>query len=546
MCVRKFSDRSSSCAFQKAALRYSDSRQADEEESEYAPIQRKQKVSLRVPPQNNRNTQSSSGNGGGQGRGPRGAAPDMRAAGRPFPSDQIPLNRDPHAGRPYPQAPQTGGPGLQMGRPGQPQFAGQQRPGQPQFAGQAPFTGQPRQGQMRPPQIGQVPTQGRFANGQDPSIPGIRPAAPAAPPQPPRPRPMQPSRPSVTNERPPMSAPEQRPQQGPPPKLQSGRRLTEVFSDEQMQLFTEGKFSDLYFDLQNMMHKFPNNVDGFFGLGLCSMAVGEPERAATHFLKALKLDDSMRPGDFIVEISSSDPEDWMLMAETLGHEGFVDAAVDICKKITSSDRYPPKIRALASKTKETIEQDYFAARERIAAGNGPKQEKDSTGTIRFASVVTFVLMPILITFLVVCWAYSSFQLSEGKGYMRAGIYRYERIKEGNKAMDNQKPTESYFEAAEVCLKKAEKFNPLAVEPLYYRERNFYMYHKLGEYRNRDKYQRDQFAWSAGRLKTVEDNRKSVVEKIKGKNLSVEKLEEEKKGWQEFYNIAKSDPGTVIF
>ena len=113
-----------------------------------------------------------------------------------------------------------------------------------------------------------------------------------------------------------------KPQAAPPEPENKPRRIASIFTEEQMELFDSEKFSELHFDLQNSLKRFPNNIDAYYGLGLCAMAVGEPERAATHFLKALALDESIDPGSVIEEITTSDPEDWLLAAEELGHSGF--------------------------------------------------------------------------------------------------------------------------------------------------------------------------------------------------------------------------------
>lgn len=527
-------------------------------------------MSLQLPPRHNLNTQNTQDEQprsvnalhlqGANASGPQSGAPFPR---RPMPRPEA---QSPQGFPPQPRPMQPGYPPQQQGiaQPGRPP---QPRPMQPGYPPQQQGIAQPgRPPQPRPMQPGYPPQQQGAAQPSRPPQP--RPMQPGYPPQqqgaaqpsrPPQPRPIpteQPMAPPIQE----VAAPAQSPSgqaalgaaEAPrapkaPPLVPLGpRKIANIFTEEQLELFDKGKFSELHFDIQNSLKRFPNNIDAHYGLGLCSMAVGEPERAAVHLSKALDLDDSIRPGEMLSEIPTSDPEDWLLMAEELGHSGFLDAAVDICAKIVASDRYAPKIRALASKTKETIEQDFYAARERIVSGNAPKDKGDSTAAYKAASVISLVVIPLLIVMIAGCWTYSSFQFSAGQSQLRIGIYRYERMRIGDKTQDKNGPVENYFYKANKYFEKAYKTNPFSFETLYYQEKNYAVLYKLGEFRNRDIYNLDQYSWKPGRFKEVNSSREEIVAKIKEKNVSVERMNKEKKLWQEFYQMAKKDPGTTVF
>ena len=550
-------------------------------------------MSLQLPPRHNLNTQNTQDEQrrsvnvlhlqGANASGPQSGAPFPR---RPMPRPEA---QSPQGFPPQPRPMQPGYPPQQqdIAQPGRPP---QPRPMQPGYPPQQQGIAQPgRPPQPRPMQPGYPPQQQGIAQPGRPPQP--RPMQPGYPPQrqgaaqpsrPSQPRPMQPGYPpqqqgAAQPSRPPqprpipteqpmappiqeVAAPAQSPSgqaalgaaEAPrapkaPPLVPLGpRKIANIFTEEQLELFDKGKFSELHFDIQNSLKRFPNNIDAHYGLGLCSMAVGEPERAAVHLSKALDLDDSIRPGEMLSEIPTSDPEDWLLMAEELGHSGFLDAAVDICAKIVTSDRYAPKIRALASKTKETIEQDFYAARERIVSGNAPKDKGDSTAAYKAASVISLVVIPLLIVMIAGCWTYSSFQFSAGQSQLRIGIYRYERMRIGDKTQDKNGPVENYFYKANKYFEKAYKTNPFSFETLYYQEKNYAVLYKLGEFRNRDIYNLDQYSWKPGRFKEVNSSREEIVAKIKEKNVSVERMNKEKKLWQEFYQMAKKDPGTTVF
>ena len=521
-------------------------------------------MSLQLPPRHNlsmhnsQDDQSRSANalhvqGPNAGVSQSGSAFQQRMPRQAVPS-QSNFPQQPRPMRPgYP--PQQGMP--QQGRPPQP------RPMQPGYPPQQQgIAQQGRPPQPRPMQPGYPPQQQGIAQQGRPPQP--RPMQPGYPPQqqgmaqqgrPPQPRPMPLEQPAApVPEASAQAIPQGRPatmEAPPPPKapplIPSGpRKIANVFTEEQLELFDKEKFSELHFDIQNSLKRFSNNIDAHYGLGLCSMAVGEPERAAVHLSKALDLDDSIRPGDMIQEIPTSDPEDWLLMAEELGHSGFLDAAVGICTKILASDRYAPKVRALASKTKETIEQDFYAARERIVSGNAPKDKADSTTAYKAASIVALVIIPLLLVAVLGCWTYSEFQFSSGQTQLRVGIYRYERMRAGDKSQDKSGPVENNFYNAVKYFEKACKMNPFSFEALYYQERTYAVLYKLGEFRNRDIYNLDQYSWKQGRFKEVESSRQEVVSKIKSKNVSVERMNDEKKSWQEFYQQAIKDPGTAVF
>lgn len=331
------------------------------------------------------------------------------------------------------------------------------------------------------------------------------------------------------------------------PKIQANnkRAVEEIFTPDQLHLFDAGKFSELHFDLQNSLSKFPNNINAQYGLFISAISVGEPERAATFLTKALEMDSSMMPGELLFEIPSGDPEDWMTMAEEVGHSGFCDQAVDICTRIASSNRYEPKIRALATKTTEAIKQDYFTAKERIAIGNGPKQEKDVSGRIRITSTFTFVIAPIIICLIIGCWCYSEFKYTEGLNNLRAGIYKYERIKKGDKNQDKGTRAENYFFKAAESFKKSYKFNPLKTDALYYEAKDYEVLLNLGNYRNRDIYNLDEFSWEKEQFADIKKDYKECSAKIKEKAMDKKTLEQKKKDWKEFYNSSIENPGDVI-
>ena len=328
-------------------------------------------------------------------------------------------------------------------------------------------------------------------------------------------------------------------------QIQNKIAIEEIFTDEQLVLFRRKNFSELHFDLQNSLRRFPNNVNAQYGLFICAMSINEAERAATYASKALELDETLKPGELINEIPTGDPEDWLTVAEEIGHSGYFEAAVDICDRIAASNQFESKIRALAAKTKEAVKQDFFTARERIATGNGPKQEKDVTGKIRFASVFTFVITPILIFMIAGCWFYSEFKYTEGQNNLRAGIYRYERIKNGDQSQDKNGPSERYFYKAADCFQKSRTFNPFNSNALFLQVRTYEVLLNLGNYRNRDIYNLDEHSWTDEQFKTVRSAKKECAEKFSAKQFDKKTLDKKKKAWGEFYKSSISDPGTAV-
>ena len=480
-------------------------------------------VSLQLPPRHNLSTQNPQ-----DGQAPsanvlplQGPNTATSQRGTPFPRRAMP-NPEAQSRPGFSSGPTPRQPGYPTGQPGiaQPGRAPQPRPMQPGYP-----TGQP--GMAQP---GRAPQPRPMQPAPSSIAPVLEGAVPAQP-----------------QERATSEAPTPSPAPQVPPLSPSGpRKIANIFTEEQLELFDKENFSELHFDIQNSLKRFPNNIDAHYGLGLCSMAIGEPERAAVHLGKALELDDSIRPGEVMREVPTSDPEDWLLMAEELGHSGFLEAAIDVCTRIAGSDRYEPKIRALASKTKETIEQDFYAARERIISGNAPKDKGDSTTTYKALSVISLIIIPFIIVLIVGCWTYSSFQFSAGQSQLRIGIYRYERLCAGDKTQDKNGPIENYFYNANRYFERAYRFNPFSFEILYYQERNYAVLYKVGEYRNRDIYNLDQHSWKGGRFNEVNRSREEVVAKIKEKKVSVEHMNKEKKLWQEFYKMAKNDPGATVF
>ncbi len=337
-----------------------------------------------------------------------------------------------------------------------------------------------------------------------------------------------------------------KPQAAPPEPENKPRRIASIFTEEQMELFDSEKFSELHFDLQNSLKRFPNNIDAYYGLGLCAMAVGEPERAATHFLKALALDESIDPGSVIEEITTSDPEDWLLAAEELGHSGFFETATKICKHISASDKFTSKVRALASKTKEAINQDFNEAKERIATGNAPKEGGGSFTAARIFSIFFMVVVPLALFVVFGIISYSSYQFTEGQRRLQVGIYKYEQLKAGVGGQDVGRPIEDWFYKAEEYFQKSLKTSFSPFKCLYYYNESYKVLIKLGKLRNKDQYNLDSYSWKPGRFKETERVRQEVVAKIKERNVSVEKMNAAKKEWNEFYENAKKDPGAGIF
>ncbi|MBQ7529182.1 hypothetical protein IJT10_04700 [bacterium] len=325
--------------------------------------------------------------------------------------------------------------------------------------------------------------------------------------------------------------------------------MSEIFTDEQLQLFKEQRFNELNFDLLNSLKRFPNDINALFGLGICAVAMGEPEKAAIQFVKALEVDDSIRFGNCVRSVEETDPEDWLMTAEELGHAGFAEVAIDICYKISSSGKFTPKIRALASKTAATIKQDYYTAKERISVGKSRKEKlwTNATWPMRIFNIFVFIILPLTLITLSCVYIYSEYLFSSGKAQLQVGIYYYNQISLGRQA-DNNYSAEHYFDYAETYLWQSYKWNPLSSKSLFYLDKGYTVYRKLGRLRNSeniyDPVARAKF-WNPARGKLLSEAQKQAQEEFKKKEVSKEKVKKLENEWNEFYKIARVDPGTAF-
>lgn len=325
--------------------------------------------------------------------------------------------------------------------------------------------------------------------------------------------------------------------------------LAEIFTEEQLQLFKEQRFNELNFDLLNSLKRFPNDINALFGLGICAVAMGEPEKAAIQFAKALEVDDTIRFGDCVKSVDETDPEDWLMTAEELGHAGFAEVAIDICYKISSSGKFTPKIRALASKTAATIKQDYYTAKERISVGRTRKEKlwTYATWPMRIFNIFVFIILPIALIVLGSIYAYAESQFSAGKAQLQVGIYYYSQISLG-RTVDKNYAAEHYFDYAENYLWQAYKYNPFSSKPLLYLDKCYTVYKKLGKVRNSediyDPVARAKF-WNPSRSKLITESQKQAQGELKKKELTKESLQKFETEWNEFYRSSKVDPGTAF-
>lgn len=505
-------------------------------------------MNLRVPPQQEHNQ---------QGPDQSGIRPNVVPRGYPYgaPSNSAPA-RNPFGPSGPPRVGANPFAGSNPPRPGASPFSGPApRPGGSPFSGPAP---RPQPGRSYP---SPTPPPAAPVGGARPPVPGpsLRPGAvPAGPPPRPAAGPLhsQAPRPSGPNIVPPNSpAPRPAPPPGPnayatqggvaAPATPAERAIAQIFTPEQLDLFDRERFSELHFDINNSLRRFPDNTDALVGLGICAMAVGEPERAATHFLKALKVDDTIRLGEVVTEVPTSDPEDWLMMAEELGHSGYPEVAIDICMRIVTSGQFSTEVRQLAAKTKETVEQDYNEARARIATGNAPKDQGDGAAFYRIGSWFALVFLPLLVAGIFGCLSYSSYQFNEGMGLLRLGIYRVELVKKGNLTQEQRGPTEPILYAAASKFQKAFTFNPFAWDCFYYEEKTYAVLLNLGRIRIGGK-KPIGVPWKPAQFKTVKENRQQAADKLKERQVDPEKIAAEDEKWKSFYKDAVNNPGTVIF
>lgn len=324
-------------------------------------------------------------------------------------------------------------------------------------------------------------------------------------------------------------------------KVDTKRIIEGVYSAEQMQLFDSEEYSELHFQLCDILRKTPDDARALIGLGVCSMAVFEPDKATEYFGKVLDIEATFLPGKFMSEVNPGKPEDWLTLAEGIGHLGFVEAAHDICDRVAKASKYPAKTRATATQLKEQIEQDYFAARERIIAGTPNKPKESTFGTARIMSVVTFVIGPIIFALLIGSWFYSSYQMSSGKTLVAASIYRYERLKGGDTTTERNATIESLLDRAQDHFVAAARFNPFSKEAVFVQMKTADLTLRVGRAKVKTSAE-----WSREELKDYETKFKETKAKVKELELEKTQLNAEQKAWDEFYKAAKAKPDNVLY
>ncbi len=326
------------------------------------------------------------------------------------------------------------------------------------------------------------------------------------------------------------------------PVLNTRREITKVLTPEQLQLFDRSQYSELHYNLQNLAKRDPKNINALIGIALCDMAIGEPLKAAEVFAKACDLDESFFPSKFLNDVPTCDPDDWLDMAEELGHYGIIEGSTDVCNSIINSKQFSDRARRQAIKVRDAIQQDYYAARERIIIGNNPGNKKDQFKTGRLTTTFTMVIVPLLLAAVLASWMFYSIQISNGVQCLSRGIYRLERLKKGDTGIERMGKVDHDFEDADDYFNKAIRFNPFTKEAYFYKMQTALLLRDVG--RIRSKYENEK--WDAARWKEVKNRVNDTQNAYEALELSTDKDLQFKSKWKDFYKESKSNSDKVGF
>lgn len=320
------------------------------------------------------------------------------------------------------------------------------------------------------------------------------------------------------------------------------RLISSIFTQEQLMLFDNGQLSELHFQLQQEISVKTGSAKAYLAFALCLMACDNTGKAAEMFAQALEYDESLYPGKYLGEIKSDDPQKWLDMAEELGHFGFIEACEDICDRISQQSKFSGKARASAVQSKKRIQQQYFAARDRIISGNAPKTGDGSYEKTRFMSVLLFVIGPIICFILLSSFVYSSYQFSSGQNALGTVIYRMELLKKHNHHVDDNITLETLLDKSAQCFINAKRYNPFDTEAVFMLNKTRALTLELGQLRKEEDFNKwEGYQWKEARRELAASKR--ALEDL---NLSDAKNLKLQKKWQDFYTTSQKTETNFIY
>ena len=314
-----------------------------------------------------------------------------------------------------------------------------------------------------------------------------------------------------------------------------------MFTEEQLQQYDRQQFSELHYVLQTKLKRSPKDLRTLLGIALCNLAIGEPQKSAEYFAKATDVDEAVRPSKYLNEVPTCDPDDWLDMAEELGHFGILDGSMELCSSIVESNQFSDRVRRQAMKVREVIQQDYFAARERIIIGNNVGDKKNSLGHERLFSALTFIVLPLLLAATMGGWLFYSINMNNGMVSLSHAIYRMEHLKRGDTAVERMGSCDNDLADADSYFHTAMRFNPFTKKAYFYAMQTALMTRELGKIRSHE----DSTRWSSDRWQEVKANYAEAKEAYDALQLSTEKDLDFKKEWQDFAAQAKKEENSAI-
>ena len=324
--------------------------------------------------------------------------------------------------------------------------------------------------------------------------------------------------------------------------LFNGRRsVSDIFDYDQLQRYDRNKFSELHYLLQQKLSRNPRDLNTLIGMALCSLAIGEPAKSAEYFAKATEVDEAVRPSKYLHEVPSSDPDDWLDMAEELGHFGILDGSMELCSSIVDSNKFSDRVRRQALKVREAIQQDYFAARDRIMIGSNQQNKKDNFQAASWINNIVFIIAPLMLAILLGCLVFYSINVNNGKTALGHAIYRLEYLKKGNYEVERMGKCDYDLSNASEYFRKAKKFNPFTKEIYFYELQIALLTKELGRVRSSNENEK----WDKMHWQTVKENCNEAQKAYDDLGLSTEKDLELKNEWQNFVIEAKKEENAPI-
>ncbi|MBQ7568771.1 hypothetical protein IJT17_08205 [bacterium] len=325
------------------------------------------------------------------------------------------------------------------------------------------------------------------------------------------------------------------------PMFNGRRNVADVFDRDQLKLYDQSKFSELHYMLQTKLSRHPKDKNTLLGIAICNLAIGEPKKSAEYFAKATDVDEAVRPSRFLNEIPTSDPDDWLDMAEELGHFGMIDGSMELCSSIVDSNQFSDRVRRQALKVREAIQQDYYAARERIIIGSNTNKNKEGLQSGRLFNNLALIIAPLMLAILMGSLFFYSINLNNGKQSLGSAIYRLEHLKRGDTAIERMGSCDNDLSDAADYLSKAKKFNPFSKEVYFLDLQRTLLTKELGRVRSRNEATR----WDSERWQEVKDSCANAQTAYDNLGLSTEKDLEFKNEWQEFVIASKKEENSSI-